>query len=591
MPEDKKQPACTECREKKLRCVPSLENPDVCHRCARLGKDCQIPEAKRRERKARLRGRVEHLEGHYSEILNLLKRNVHNDASPATTSSQQPGPSVSDNQAHSSPRAPSIFSAIVGTDLLPYDECESLISDYRRMARGHTPFVIIPESCHATSLVEERPMLAQAIFIVTSWRHPARQSVLRANYLKELGDKYLVRSDKSLDLLQSLIVYFVWCHWYTVTFSSQPYRLATMIVTMAIELGITQRPMSTSQHEVIVNSTSVLSKSNEIVSSQFWNYEARRAFIAAYVVSTFCSLASRRYRFMPYTQYLEECASSLAADPQYPSDRLLVHVLGSMHLAEQVSCTFDHGSGEKIGELDDDKIQLLVKALDKRGNEWREALPSGSIESGRLYRSYYTGRAYIHEVGLYGVQQGQTPSITRTSIIYECFDSSMKALSSIVELSLDEMADWGVMDWRQLNLVIMLCTKSSIILDSAYASLESSQRADWLAKCLDTLCLQARELHRTAVAGDPQAQEKDHFLKRLATEWHNVKTYYQNCVQRNLPQPQQIPIGLQPAPAIQQGLQTLDFPFDVDPFNDMYWFGLADTTDAAALNTADWPMQ
>ena len=163
-----------------------------------------------------MRGRVEHLESNYSEILTLLKRNATNDASPATTSSQQPGPSVSDNQTHTtstsllSPRAPSIFSAIVGTDFLPYDECESLISDYRRMARVNTPFVIIPESCRATSLVEERPMLAQAIFIVTSWRHPARQSVLRANYLKELGDKYLVRSEKSLDLLQSLIVYFVW---------------------------------------------------------------------------------------------------------------------------------------------------------------------------------------------------------------------------------------------------------------------------------------------------------------------------------------------------------------------------------------------
>ena len=167
----------------------------------------------------------------------------------------------------------------------------------------------------------------------------------------------------------------------------------------------------------------------------------------------------------------------------------------------------------------------------------------------------------------------------------------MKALSVSVELSLDEMGDWGVMEWRQLNLAVMLCTKSSIILDSAYPGPESSQRADWLAKCLDTLCLQARELHRTAVAGDPQAQEQDHFLKRLATEWQNVKSYYLNCVQRNLPQPQQVSVGLQPAPAVQQGLQTLDFPFDVDPFNDMYWFGLTDTTDAAAISATNWPMQ
>lgn len=210
-----------------------------------------------------------------------------------------------------------------------------------------------------------------------------------------------------------------------------------------------------------------------------------------------------------------------------------------------------------------------------------------------MLRSYYICRAYIHEVGLYGVTQGQIPSITRTSIIYECLDASMKVLSSVLEMSDDELADWGVMEWRQLNLAVMLCTKSSIILDSAYPSPESSQRAGWLAECLDTLCLRTRELHRIAIDadGDPQAQNQDHFLKRLATEWQNVKACHQNCVLRNLPQPQQMPMGNPPAPVMQQGLQTLDFPFNVDPFNDMYWFGLADTTDVAALNTTNWQMQ
>lgn len=59
-----------------------------------------------------------------------------------------------------------------------------------------------------------------------------------------------------------------------------------MIVTMAIELGITQRPMSISQHEVLVNTTSVLPKPKEAVASKFWNSEARRAFVAAYAVSS-----------------------------------------------------------------------------------------------------------------------------------------------------------------------------------------------------------------------------------------------------------------------------------------------------------------
>jgi len=53
-------------------------------------------------------------------------------------------------------------------------------------------------------------MLAQAIFIVTSWKNPARQHTLRSSYLRDLSDRYFVRSERSFDLLQSLIVYYGW---------------------------------------------------------------------------------------------------------------------------------------------------------------------------------------------------------------------------------------------------------------------------------------------------------------------------------------------------------------------------------------------
>jgi hypothetical protein len=210
--------------------------------------------------------------------------------------------------------------------------------------------------------------------------------------------------------------------------------------------------------------------------------------------------------------------------------------------------------------------------------------------------------------------QGQTPSVTRISIIYECFSASMKDLSDILELSIDEMSEWGVMDWRQLNLAVMLCTKSSIILDSTYdCGAESSERASWLAKCLDTLCHRARELHGMAMAGagacasSGQEQDKDHFLKRIANEWSNVKIYHQTCVQRNHPQPQaqsrppqaqatmhpnhQAQPQPQPPSLQQQGLlQSSDFPFDVDAFNDVYWYGLGDAEASSSTFTTNWQM-
>jgi hypothetical protein len=54
-----------------------------------------------------------------------------------------------------------------------------------------------------------------------------------------------------------------------------------------MELGITQRPPnSVTQHELLVGYGSVLSQPSETMSTKYWSYEARRAFIGAYVIAT-----------------------------------------------------------------------------------------------------------------------------------------------------------------------------------------------------------------------------------------------------------------------------------------------------------------
>ncbi|OAL30291.1 hypothetical protein AYO20_08769 [Fonsecaea nubica] len=585
MTEERKHAACKECREKKLRCAPSDDGGDACNRCARLGKQCQVPEVKQRKRKARLRGRVEQLESSYTEILSLLRsqKTLCDATGNATTAvMSNPTPSYTDSHMSQNPElvSPSGFHSTHSDvtshcllDISP-EECESLLNDYRRMSSNHFPYVLLPEACTVATLIEERPMLAQAIFISTTWRTPARQSALKDKFLKDLGEMYFVRSERSLDLLQALLVYFGWCHWHAYPVATQVYRLASLVVTMAVELGIDQKPMNVTQHDMIVNSGSSLTQSNEVVSSKFWGYEARRAYIGAYNVSTFGLFMFRKPCMLTYTQYLDDCASSLAADPQHPSDTTLVHYVRTLRLAEEVTYHFDHGSKEKVGELTDEKVQILVRALSRQLEDWKAALPPGMFNMNRIQRGYYSIRSYMREVGLYGLLQGQVPSATRVSIIYDCFNGIMKFLSLALESSLEDLADWTAVDWRSVNFAIMLSTKSSIILDSAYASTEASQRAAWLDKCLDTLCQRAQELHRLK-------NDDCSYFQKLANEWANMKIYHQNCLQRSLSSSNgtnsvQLPTQL---PAQQQHAATvayLDSAFGMDPFNDLFWAGFAE---------------
>jgi len=76
------------------------------------------------------------------------------------------------------------------------------------------------------------------------------------------------------------------CHWYAAPYLCQAYRIGSLVVNLAIELGLSQRPMNMTQHDMIMNSSFSLHQTNETASTNFWSYEARRALAGAYTVST-----------------------------------------------------------------------------------------------------------------------------------------------------------------------------------------------------------------------------------------------------------------------------------------------------------------
>lgn len=104
----------------------------------------------------------------------------------------------------------SITTSDAESGVLSQAELQSAIETYRKMSASNFPFVLLPHSCSAASLAIQRPMLSQAIGVVTSWKDPAVQSARQEHFLAVLGQRYFVKYERSLDLLQSLLVYFAW---------------------------------------------------------------------------------------------------------------------------------------------------------------------------------------------------------------------------------------------------------------------------------------------------------------------------------------------------------------------------------------------
>lgn len=104
---------------------------------------------------------------------------------------------------------PSVQDGVVG-GIVSLAEAKSLCDTYRQMSQKHFPCVIAPVGLHIEQLQRQRPMLLQAMLVVASFQNRPRQIVLEGIFLKDLGEKFFVQCERSLDFIQGLLVYLTW---------------------------------------------------------------------------------------------------------------------------------------------------------------------------------------------------------------------------------------------------------------------------------------------------------------------------------------------------------------------------------------------
>jgi hypothetical protein len=88
----------------------------------------------------------------------------------------------------------------------------SLLSSFRLMSEFF-PFVVFQTDTTAEKLHTERPITLLAILMTASWNNRSLQMTLEEQYRLELATKTIIDAQKSLDLLQSMLIYLAWYVW------------------------------------------------------------------------------------------------------------------------------------------------------------------------------------------------------------------------------------------------------------------------------------------------------------------------------------------------------------------------------------------
>lgn len=93
---------------------------------------------------------------------------------------------------------------------IPTEEAESLLTDFRNNMAHHMPFVVVPPFLTSEDLCRNRPMLWKSIITAALYSQPDRQEVLGWKFMEELSTRLLLKAEKSLDLLQGILVHLCW---------------------------------------------------------------------------------------------------------------------------------------------------------------------------------------------------------------------------------------------------------------------------------------------------------------------------------------------------------------------------------------------
>lgn len=124
-------------------------------------------------------------------------------------------------------------------DITP-DEAEGLVHRYRQLLSPGMPFVVLPDDAITQSLQEQQPVLLRAITTVALFHDLPRQQSLVKDLIREIGERMLVKGEKSVDLLQGILVLMGWFHPH-IFWCPQMSNLVHLGISLSIDLGIDRK--------------------------------------------------------------------------------------------------------------------------------------------------------------------------------------------------------------------------------------------------------------------------------------------------------------------------------------------------------------
>ncbi|GAB7363415.1 hypothetical protein MBLNU230_g3692t1 [Neophaeotheca triangularis] len=452
--------ACATCRLQKVRCIPQDGSPDVCQRCARLGKHCVFAPLQKRKQRKRTDTRVAELEREMRTMRTLLDRKDSENARVESMAAENNGgnaqrghavgypghgeatPSGRDDPPDQDESDKEKVGSIAVEDapgrridesyqddcmdvvergVLSLATARHLIDLYKNDLVHHFYFVVIDPSETADKLRQTKPTLFLAVLAAASGSlNPQLSKTLDQEILQMYANKVHIKSEKSLEIVQALLVSSVWYSPPNKFEQLKYYEYIHMALTMALDIGLGSRATSCSQHfpqtrtspstvahpwKDLSNRDVSMSSRDSYSSLQHQNaaaeLERRRTLLAVYGTCAGAAMSLRRSAMLRATSYVRECIEYIENAPHsLISDGILVNWVKLIVLGQEITTAFSYDDTGSIASFADRSTQGMLEDFDRRLTQSWEQIHT-EHRSLCLKINYYTTRLYLYEIALH----------------------------------------------------------------------------------------------------------------------------------------------------------------------------------------------
>ncbi|KFY26559.1 hypothetical protein V493_04014 [Pseudogymnoascus sp. VKM F-4281 (FW-2241)] len=431
-----------------------------------IGACCIFEELKQRKKRKALDDptTVEALEAKLSDLakqleasnaqLQSLQGSSSGNLSPENPSlSSQAAPSASSSSCTHTAESGSVdqdnhaIEQLLRCGILTTDNANAYLLKYRHMCE-YSPFVVIPEGATIESLRQGQPFVLHAMLAVSSHDNSDLQSMLERSLRERLLKTVMIEGEKSVDLLQAIIIYLTWEHFFHIPKKRLFNQLLHIAISMCVDMGLDLGPCESSarkaglqlDHHHLAGGTP-----DDI----FFSRAARRLYIGCYYLSSASAVVWRQASSMHYTEYMMQCAQSLSEDPEYETDTLILPLLQIQRLGDELRdlllpANLDYSSSSGLEQVHAHQGAFRATVDEVLSNWPSDCLP--------ICLASHLAHLYACEMGILMVNkklggENMAPTSTQVDVMLACLDSARCYVEAFLSFSLSEYAKLSVPQW------------------------------------------------------------------------------------------------------------------------------------------------